>query len=208
MADLALPRHLGHLHVVMAFGHLVHRAREREHGLGEAAREVEGEPAHDSDADEEGEGESREERHPRLAELRLRLGHDQVREGDTFLTAEANGVRDGEERAVLPGRLELERDDLVGAEIDADVLESQPRQPGVLARARIGGRPDDLEEPVAGGGLEPLGRKRGGGLVLVQRSNRRLGVELREPAGLLAELLERLVTRVVLEEAQRDQARD
>ena len=66
----------------------------------------------------------------------------------------------------------------------------------------------DEVEPVTGRRLELGRRERGRGLLLVDGPHRRLGVQLREPLGLPAQLVQRGVARVVLEEPQRDQARD
>ena len=64
----------------------------------------------------------REQRHPGLAQLRLRLRDDQVRERDAALSPPScDRVRDRDEGPVLAGRLELERDDAVAAQVDADL---------------------------------------------------------------------------------------
>ena len=166
-------------------------------------REVEGERADDHQREEERDREAGEQRHPRVAQLRLRLGDDQVPEHRP--AARPDRVRGGEKRPVLAGRAELEGDDSRRREVDADVRERDPGQAGVLARGE--GRADEVE-PVSGRRLE-LGRGEGGrGLLLVHRPHGRLGVQLREPPRLAAQLVQRGVARVVLEEAQRDQARD
>ena len=194
MTDLVVRRHVGHLDVVVPRGDLVHRLGEREHRLGEPAGEVEREAADDDERGQEREREAPEQRHPGLAQLRLRLRHDQVRERDAALSPpEPHRVRDRHEGAVLTGRLELERDDPVAAEVDADLGGREPGQAGVLPGARIGRRADDLEEAVAGRRLELLGGERRRGLVLVEGADGRLRVQLREAARLLAQLLPRHV---------------
>ena len=154
VADLATAGDARHLDAVVAPGDLVGRVREGEHGPGDPAREVEGERAHDHEREEERDREPREQRHPGVAQLVLRLRDDQVAEHGR--AARPDRVRGREERPFLPRRLELEGDDPRRREIDADVLERDARQAAVLARRQ---RRAEEVEPVAGRRLELGGRE-------------------------------------------------
>ena len=88
MADLAATRHARHVDVVPAFSHLVGRLRQRQDRHRDPSREIERESPDDDERDEEREREPRQQGHPGVAELSLRLGDDQVAEDGAALLAE------------------------------------------------------------------------------------------------------------------------
>src|SRR5687767_3232178 len=107
----------------------------------------------------------------------------------------------GEERPVLPRRLELERDDPALAQLDAQLRARKPRKPGLLTGHECR---TDVEETVARCRFELLGRERGSLPSLVRGLLRRFRVELCETLRLASQLSKGRVPGVVLEQAERD----
>ena len=204
VADLAAAGDARHLDVVVALRDLVGRVGEGEHRPGDPAREVEGERAHDHEREEERDREAREQRHPGVAQLRLRLGDDQVPEHRP--AARPDRVRRREERPVLPRRPELEGDDPLRREVDADVPERDPGQAGVLAR-----RETTRRRSRAGLRSPPRAwppRRSGAAFSSSTARTADSAYSCASPRASRRSSFNDGVARVVLEEAQRDQARD
>ena len=118
-------------------------------------------------------------------------------------------MRHCQERAVLPGRGEVEGHDL--ALLDRLPVELRPRE--MAQRTQPGRLPGedghaDVVEAVAGRLLEQRARVERSGEALVARLDRLACVEPRQPVGLAPQLGQRLVARIVPEQLKGDRRGD
>ena len=187
------PRHLGHRHVVVALRDLVRRRGEREHRPRDPPREVQREPADDDEADEERDREPESSVSQVVTQLGLRLRDDQLPERGRRRRAGSDSPRRG---TSCPRRAASNSN----VTILSALARRRPRRararvrPAVLARERRRRRRRRDGRRSRASSLR--GSERGRGLLLVHRAHRRLGVQLREPARLAAQLVQRLVVRV------------
>ena len=206
VADLAAPRHVGHRDVVLALRDPVGRRREREHRLGDPARQVPGERAGDEQPDAERDEQELEQGEPAVRQLGLLLGDDQRAE---VLPLELERLPDRLEGLALARRRELEGDHLLAVDerlpLVADLLAVELAQAGAVPEED---RRADVVEVRAGRLLELGTGEVGRRAPLVDRAERGRLVELRQPLRLPPELGERLRAEVILEELDRDRGRD
>ena len=158
-------------------------ARERARtGLRHSARQVEEQQARDDEPAEAGEADPPDEDEPAIAQLRLRLCDDERPER---LPEHLDGLRDGEIRAILAGRHELEGLRALRRGGEPGLLGRQPAKTGDVT----GEEPDaDVVEAGAGGLLEPRHDETRRRRPLVDALERLLGEELAELAGLPPEV--------------------
>ena len=103
---ISSPPALGHVDVVPALGDLVGRLREREHGIGDPARQVPGEPGGHEQADPERDQQQLDEREPAVGQVGLLASRRRARRSVCALEDER--LPHGEEGLVLARRRELE----------------------------------------------------------------------------------------------------
>ena len=180
--------------------------REREHRLGDPAREVPGERAGDEQPDAERDEQELEQREPAVRQLGLLLGDDQRAE---VLPLELERLPDRLEGLALARRGELEGDHLLAVDerlpLVADLLAVELAQAGAVPEED---RRADVVEAGAGRLLELGAGEVGRRAALVDRAERGRLVELGQPLRLPPELGERLRAEVILEELDGDRGRD
>ncbi len=202
VGDLVARANLRNRDVVLSRCDLVGCTRESEDRARHAARQVEEQQPRDDEPAEAGEAHPPDEDEPAIAQLRLRLRHDERPER---LPQHLDGLRDGEIGAVLARRHQLERRRALRRGVEPRLLGCQPAKTGDVA----GEEPDaDVVEAGAGGHLEPRHDETRRRRPLVHALDRLLGEELAELAGLPPEVGHGLALGVVLEEADRDRRGD